>query len=309
MRQDTMLELTADENEAALYQLPTLDWLGSPIWYDVFRRWAECTGSSDGLWYADLYHTQLQIDYLKDDAPADLWQQYLLYLPTGGGVPDAAMADIERLARGEAIDRSVDDVLNEMSSFMINDVYQPITHNYFYGPFSKAITEHKQAWGVDGNGHGPSAQAAQADPDDGHYGLSALPEDDDGHYGLSALPDDEHTYDTYPGTPEPAAPIEDLVPFAEAQAENQRALKEAQEPGTRIPFWQFGGYILLGQGHDPAHYQHLLDRGAVAGWVTVVSRGNTLRRTPGLVQVVGSNDPESFAASIGQFSNKRLEFV
>jgi hypothetical protein len=30
---------------------------------------------------------------------------------------------------------------------------------------------------------------------------------------------------------------------------------------------------------------------------------------PGLVQVVGSNDTESFAWSIGRFSNKRLEFV
>ena len=100
------------------------------------------------------------------------------------------------------------------------------------------------------------------------------------------------------------------MPYAEAQAENQRALKEAQDPGTRVRFWQFGGYILLGQGHDPAHDQHLLDDPGCGGRLgTVVSRGNTVRRTPGLVQVVGSNDPESFAASIGQFSNKRLEFV
>jgi hypothetical protein len=313
MTMDVQLDLTAEEHDAVLTTVLTIDWISSPVWHAVFRKWAESAGESEGLWLADLYDIGTRVDYLKDGAPSDLWAQWLLYLPTDGGVPGTAMVDIERLARGEDIERGVDDLLNEMSRFMIDTVQNGLVHNYVYGPFSTAIGEYKAAWGAGGNGGGGGGGDGHRDDDDGHYGLSALKDDDDGHYGLSALKDDDddpqNQYDLYPGTPEQHVPIEELVQFDVAQAENQRALKEAQEPGTRVPFWQVGSHVLLGQGHELEYYQHLLDRGAVSGWATVVSRGNVLRRDPGLVQVVGSNDPESFAWTIGQFSNKRLEFV
>ena len=117
-------------------------------------------------------------------------------------------------------------------------------------------------------------------------------------YKLSDLPD------------EPVLePLELVVSQRQIRVENERTLKEAQDPGTRLPFWQIGDYVLLGASHPPEYYQHFLDRGAAAGWVTVVSRGNTLRRNPGLLQVVGSSDPESFETTFAYFTNKRIEFV
>jgi hypothetical protein len=291
----TILDLGLDEDEHAsvLSAALTTDWMGNPLWYTSFRKWAEAVGESHGLWLADLYYIQSQIDMAKEDATAEMWRDYLLYLPTDGSVPEAAMLDIERLAQGQDIERSVDDLLNEMSPFMIETVTATLIHTYVFGPFSHAIKEYKDVHAVADGGVGES------DSDGGsESGLAA----DDGHYGLSALP------------PEPSdvvelAPIDQVVDFDTIQEENQRALKEAQEPGTRLPYWQFGAWILLGPGHDPASYQHLLDRGAASGYVTVVSRANNLRRTPGLIQVQGSHDPHAFAETIGRFSNKRVEFV
>jgi hypothetical protein len=345
------LGLSEQEHQVVLTAPLTLDWISFPEWYSAFRKWAEASGESHGLWLGDLYYVQMQIDVAKDPSATQLWQEYLLYLPTDGAVPQTAMADIEKLARGEEIDRSVGELLNEMSDFMINDVYGQLTHTYVFGPFSETIAEYKRANGV-ADDEQQESDNESGHADDAHYGLSALPEDDDGHYGTSPLPDDEHTYDTYPGSdrqadnqqadndyetypgsdqqaeteteeeslynndpgssqtpPREFPPIDQVVDFDTIQEENQRALKEAQEPGTRLPFWQVGTWILLGPGHDPASYQHLLDRGAASGYVTVVSRANNLRRNPGLIQVQGSNDPDAFSETIGRFSNKRVEFV
>ena len=104
--------------------------------------------SSDGLWYADLYHTQLQIDYLKDDAPADLWQQYLLYLPDQRRRAGRRHGRHRTAGPGRGPSScSVDELLNEMSSFMIDDVYQAVTHNYFVRTVEPAIAAHKEGRG------------------------------------------------------------------------------------------------------------------------------------------------------------------
>jgi hypothetical protein len=300
----SILGLNEEEYETVLNTPLTTDWISRPEWYSTFRKWAEATGESHALWLGDLFYIQMQIDVAKDPSATALWRDYLLYLPTDGTIPETAMADLEKLAQGEAIDRSVGELLNEMSEFMIYDVTATLTHTYVFGPFSEAIADYKDAlgYGDDDSQAGSESESEAVAEDDGHYGLSALRDEDDGHYGLSALP------------PEPSdvvelAPIDQVVDFDTIQEENQRALKEAQEPGTRLPFWQFGAWILLGPGHDPASYQHLLDRGAASGYVTVVSRANNLRRTPGLIQVQGSNDPHAFAETIGRFSNKRVEFV
>jgi hypothetical protein len=323
------LQLTESEHTTVLTTPITADWVNSPDWRVAFRKWAEAEGASDGMWLADLYATQLQIDYEKDGASADLWQQWLLYLPTDGSVPAAAMADIETLSQGQPIARDVNDVLHDMDQF-IRETYERLVHTYLFGPFSEAIAAYKAAYGSAADGSDAAGpQAEFADDSDDHYqnvgenqydlypGTPQAQNEYDLYpggtqvespYGVPIPAQGDNPYDSYPAQPQ-LAPVESLIDADAVEGENQQALKEAHEPGSRLPFWQIGANLLLGPGHPPEYYQHFLERGAASGWVTVVSRGSTLRRDPGLIQVAGSNDPSSFAAAIAEFSNKRVEFV
>lgn len=109
--------------------------------------------------------------------------------------------------------------------------------------------------------------------------------------------------------PAPMPSLDQVVDWDTIQTENQRALKDAQQVGTRLPYWQLGQWILLGPGHSPQYYEEFTIRGAQNGDVTIVSRGSTLRRDPGLIRVSGCTDEDSFRTTIARFSAKRIEFV
>jgi hypothetical protein len=141
------LTLSEAEHDTVLSTAITVDWIQSPGWRGAFRKWAESTSEFQGLWLGDLHYVQSLIEHEVDPSAADLWSEYQLYLPTDGSVPESAMADIGKLARGERIGRSVDDLLNEMSDFMVNTVRLRLV-SYVFGGFSTAVAQYRATHGV-----------------------------------------------------------------------------------------------------------------------------------------------------------------
>jgi hypothetical protein len=114
-----------------------------------------------------------------------------------------------------------------------------------------------------------------------------------------------------------ADPLADLDPD-EIRQKNHDILKNAQEPGQMIRFFQMGTQlILLDHDADPELVGALSDEvdngGAIIGTILIQHRGNLLGTDPGRISVVGVDnqaDQQRFHDAVRAFpSRKKIDFT